>query len=321
MPIDPQVRGFLDEMKALDAPPLHTLGPEKARVAAAVDSGAVERRPPLADKQDRTVPGPAGPIPVRIYVPRGDGPFPVLVFYHGGGWVLGGIATHDVTCCQLADAAACLVVSVDYRLAPEHKFPAAVDDAYRAAEWVFEHAESFGADARRVAVGGDSAGGNLAAAVCLMARDRNSFRPRFQLLIYPIVDCNLNTPSYLQNAEGCFLTRETMKWFWECYLRSDEDGRHPYASPLRAEDLGGLPEAMVITAEYDPLRDEGEAYAARLRQAGVPVTQTRYDGMIHAFFRRTAQFDKARAAMQEVSEALKRALDNNVAKSNTRGDS
>ncbi|NQT16750.1 MAG: alpha/beta hydrolase [Planctomycetes bacterium] len=320
MPIDPQVQALLDEIDALDAPPLHTLGPEKARIAAAADSGAVERRPPLAAREDRTVPGPAGPIPVRIYVPRGEGPWGILVFYHGGGWVLGGIATHDVTCCQLADAAGCMVVSVDYRLAPEHKYPAAVDDAYAAVEWVFEHAESMGGDPRRVAVGGDSAGGNLAAAVCLMARDRNAFQPRFQLLIYPIVDYHLNTPSYLENAEGCFLTRETMKWFWQCYLQRDEDGRHPYASPLRAEDLGGLPEALVITAEYDPLRDEGEAYAARLRQAGVTVTQTRYDGMIHAFFRRTAQFDKARAAMQEVSEALRRALGSHAVTPNPGGD-
>jgi len=308
MPIDPQVQAFLNELKALDAPPLHTLSPQEARAAAAADAEAVGSAEAVAAMQDRTVPGPAGEIPVRIYVPEGIGPFPVLVYYHGGGWVLGSIGTHDATCREVANAAGCMVVSVEYRLAPEHKYPAAVDDAYTAAQWVLENAESVGGDPRRVAVGGDSAGGNLAAAVCLMARDRAAVQPSLQVLIYPIVDYNLDTPSYLENAEGYFLTRDTMRWFWQCYLERDEDGFHPYASPLRAEVLTGLPPALIITAEYDPLRDEGEAYAARLRDAGVPVTLTRYDGMIHAFFRRTAQFDKARIAMQEAADALKQAF-------------
>jgi acetyl esterase len=201
-----------------------------------------------------------------------------------------------------------MVVSVDYRLAPEHKYPAAVDDAYAATEWVFARAQAIGADRRRVAVGGDSAGGNLAAAVSLMARDRAQFRPAFQVLIYPILDYDLNTASYRENGDGYLLTRDTMRWFWECYLSREEEGREPYASPLRAEDLRGLPPALVITAEYDPLRDEGEAYAGRLREAGVPVTLSRYDGMIHAFFRRTALFDKAKAAMREVGDALRQAF-------------
>jgi len=308
MPIDPQVRAFLDELDRLRVPPLHELPPSKARALAAADPDAFGPEEPVAETHQRTIPGPDGEIPIRVYVPEGDGPFPVFVYFHGGGWVIGSVATHDPTCRQIANAAGALVVSVDYRLAPEHKFPAAADDAYRATEWVFCHAESLGGDPRRVALGGDSAGGNLAAAVCLMARDRASFSPRLQVLIYPILDYDLNTPSYLENAEGYVLTRATMQWFWECYLDEEEDGSHPYASPLRADDLRGLPAALVITAEYDPLRDEGEAYAARLRDAGVPVTLTRYDGMVHAFFRRTARFDKAKAAMQEVADALKRAL-------------
>jgi acetyl esterase len=306
MPIDPQVEAFLEEQKEFGAPPLHALSPEEARATSAAEGlGPAE---PVAKMHDRRVPGPAGEIPIRVYLPEGDEPLPVLVYYHGGGWVIGSIATHDPTCRQIANAAGCMVVSVDYRLAPEHKYPAAVDDAYAATEWVFENAQDPGADRRRVAVGGDSAGGNLAAAVCLMARDRGSFRPVLQVLIYPILDYNFNTPSYGENAEGYLLTRATMEWFWACYLERAEDGWHPYASPLRAEDLEGLPAALVMTAEYDPLRDEGEAYAARLRAAGVPVTLSRYDGMIHAFFRRTALFDKAQAAMQEVADALKRAF-------------
>jgi acetyl esterase len=308
MAIDPQVQAFLDELNSLHAPPLHTLTPEEARAAVAADAGALGPAEPVARIQDRPVPGPGGEIPVRIYTPQGQGPFGVFVYYHGGGWVLGDIATHDNLCCQITNAVNCIVVSVDYRLAPEHKYPAAVDDAYAATRWVFDSAETFAGDPARVAVGGDSAGGNLAAAVCLMARDRAAFQPVLQVLIYPITDYNLNTPSYLENADGYLLTRDTMRWFWQCYLDREEDACQPYACPLRAEDLRGLPSALVITAEYDPLRDEGEAYAARLREAGAPVTLARYEGMIHAFVRRTAQFDKARAAVHEITEALKEAF-------------
>ena len=311
MPIDAQVQAILEALDALDEPPLHTLSPEEARRVNAARSVGMGPAEPMARTQDRTVPGPGGPVPIRVYVPEGTGPLAVLVYFHGGGWVIGSIATHDVTCRQIANAAGCMVISVDYRLAPEHKYPAAVDDAYTATAWACEHAASIGADPRRVAVGGDSAGGNLAAAVSLMARDRASFPLVFQALIYPILDYDLNTPSYLENADGYLLTRDTMRWFWQCYLGREEDGGDPYASPLRAEELRGLPPALVITAEHDPLRDEGEAYAARLRAAGVPVTLTRYDGMIHAFFRRTELFDKAKVAMQQVADALKRAFAEN----------
>lgn len=305
MPLDPQVEAFLEEIQGFRQEPLHRLTPAKARLLAVAETALLAPPEPMAKTEDRRVPGYGGWIPIRIYVPEAAQTLPVLVYYHGGGWVLGDLGTHDGITTAIAKAAGCIVVSVAYRLAPEHKFPAAVDDAYAAARWVVDNAESFGGDPQRVAVGGDSAGGNLAAVVALMARDRGVFQPVFQVLIYPVTDFNFNTPSYLQNAEGYLLTREDMRWFWGHYLAHAEDGDHPYASPLRAADLGRLPPALVITAEFDPLRDEGEAYAARLRQAGVPVTSHRYDGMIHGFFRHLARFDKARAALGEVAGALR----------------
>jgi len=305
MSIDPQVRVFLDELESLGAPPLHTLTPEQARPVVVEDSAKLGKPEPVGKVEDRTLPGPLGEIPIRIYTPHGPGPFPTLVYYHGGGWVVCDIETHDRLCSSITNAANCIVVSVDYRLAPEHKYPAAVDVAYAAAEWVFVHVETLGGDAGRIALGGDSAGGNLAAVVPMMARDRGAFRPGLQVLIYPVTDFNLDTPSYHNNAEGFMLTREDMRWFWGHYLTRDEQGAEPYASPLRAEDLSRLPPALVITAEYDVLLDEGEAYAARLREAGVSVTLTRYDGMIHGFVRHTGQFDKARVAVDQIAAALR----------------
>jgi len=308
MPIDPQVQVFLKELEQLHTPPFNKLTPEQARAIAKASAATLEPPQPVARIENHHVFGHGGLIPIRIYVPEGPAPLPVFVYYHGGGWVLGDIDTHESLCTAIANAAGCLVVSVDYRLAPEHKFPAAVDDAYAAARWVADNAASFGGDPDRMAVGGDSAGGNLAAVVALMARDRRMFQPVFQVLIYPVTDHNFNTPSYTENAEGYLLSREDMRWFWDHYLAHVEDGDHPYASPLRARDLSRLPPALVITAEYDPLRDEGEAYATRLRHAGVAVTLSRYQGLIHAFIRHTERFDKARAAIREVADALKRAF-------------
>lgn len=308
MAIDPQVHAFLEELRRIDPPPFHRLTPKQARAIAAADTKLLEPPEPVRRIENHRIEGHGGTVPVRVYVPKGTEPLPVFVYYHGGGWVLGDVDTHEALCTAIANAAGCIVVSVDYRLAPEHKFPAAVDDAYAAARWVAENAGSIGGDPERLAVGGDSAGGNLAAVVALMARDRGVFQPVLQVLIYPVTDHNFHTPSYVENAEGYLLTREDMRWFWGHYLAHDEDGDHPYASPLRAKSFSGLAPALVITAEYDPLRDEGEAYAARLRSAGVPVTLSRYDGMIHAFIRLTHRFDKARMAIGEVAEALKRAF-------------
>jgi len=308
VPLDPQVQAFVDELNELDAPPLETLTPDEAREACIAEIEDLGTPEAVAEVRDFSVPGPAGKIPVRLYMPESSGgeALPVLVFFHGGGWVVCNLDTHDTLCRQLANAVGCAVVAVDYRLAPEHKYPAAVEDSYAATKWVMENADTFGGDPARVAVGGDSAGGNLATVVSLMARDRGESTPVCQILIYPVTDYDLERPSYDENAEGYVLTKAVMRWFWDCYLERDEDGYQPYASPIRAETLVGLPPALVITSEYDPLRDEGEAYAARLSESGVPVEQIRYDGMIHPFIRRTAVFDTAKVAQKQVADTLKK---------------
>ena len=241
---------------------------------------------------------------MRIYTPPGSGPFPALVWFHGGGWVVGDLESADATARLLTLGAGCVVVSVDYRLAPEAKFPGPAEDCYAATRWVAEHAAEIGVSGNNLAVGGDSAGGNLAAAVCLMVKDRGGPPLGMQLLVYPVTDRNFETGSYGDNAEGYSLTRETMIWYWDKYLANDADGGNAYAAPLRAQDLGGLPSAVVITAEYDPLRDEGEAYANRLEAAGVPTTLTRYPGMIHGFFGMSAVVDKGKDAIAQASAAL-----------------
>jgi len=232
----------------------------------------------------------------------------VLVYYHGGGWVIGDLYTHDGLCRSITNAARCAVASVDYRLAPESKYPVPVEDSYGALRWVAANAARLALDPRRVAVGGDSAGGNLATVMALMAQERRGPALVHQVLIYPVTDHDLDTASYLENATGYVLTREGMRWFWTHYLAREAQGREPHASPLRAASLAGLPPALVITAEHDPLRDEGEAYAARLRDAGVPVTLTRYPGMFHGFVRMTRILDKARTALDEIAGSLQKAF-------------
>lgn len=305
MPLDLMVQAVLDQIAALNMPAWDTLTPEEVRALPRMNVGTPED---VARVDDRTIPGPAGEIPVRLYEPEGEAPFPVVVFFHGGGWVIGDIESHDMTCRALANAAGCVVVSVGYRLAPEHKFPAPLDDCYAAAQHVSQRASDFNADASRLAVGGDSAGGNLAAAVALVARDRGGPDIRFQLLVYPVTNYAFDTASYRDNATGYLLTTDSMKWFWDHYLRDESDGADPLASPLRASDLTRLPPALVITAEFDPLRDEGEAYAGRLRAAGVRVTATRYDGQIHGFFSMPGIFPASRKALDEAGAALRAAL-------------
>jgi acetyl esterase len=306
MPLDPQVQALLEVLAAVGAPPLSESSVEEAR-RQALQGIALWGSELVSIKQveDREIPGSEGTIPVRIYTPEGAGPFPVLVYFHGGGWVICNLDTHDDTCRRLANQAGCIVVSVDYRLAPEHKFPAAAEDCYAATCWVAENAGSSNGDPTRLAIGGDSAGGNLTAVVSLMARDRGSPPLVFQLLIYPVTDYHTpGTPSYQENAEGYFLTRDDMIWFWNHYLNDESEAKHPYASPLQAPDLSNLPPALVITAEFDPLRDEGERYAERLRKAGVPVVLKRYDGMIHGFFGMYAMVDRSKEANAEAAEAL-----------------
>jgi acetyl esterase len=308
MPLDPQARALLDQMAAAGAPPFESLTPAQAREMIMQMRELAGPPEPVARAEDRVAATAAGPIPVRVYAPEATGPLPVLVYFHGGGWVIGNLDTVDAPCRSLANQARCLIVSVDYRLAPEHKFPAAAEDCYAATRWAAEHAAELGGDPARIAVGGDSAGGNLAAVVCLMARDRGGPRLTYQLLIYPVTNYDFSTPSYQDNAEGYLLTKNAMVWFWEHYLRDPSDGQNPYASPLRAADLRGLPPAFVITAEYDPLRDEGEAYAARLREAGVAAELRRYDGMIHGFFQMAGVLDQGKQVIADAAAALRAAF-------------
>jgi acetyl esterase len=308
MALDPQARAVLDQMAATGGPPINELSVNDARQASAALAAMQDLPEPVGSVEDRTLLGPGGAIPVRIYVPFGKGPFPVLIYFHGGGWVIGDLESSDGLCRILTNAAGCIVVSVDYRLAPEHPFPAAADDAYHATLWAATNASSFGGDPSRIALCGDSAGGNLAAVVAQMARDRGKPAICFQLLIYPVTDAACDTPSYSENAEGYFLTRDAMQWFWNHYVQRDADRNHPYASPLRASNLAGLPAALVITAEFDPLRDEGERYAERMRAAGIPVQLIRYDGMIHGFFTMSAMIDRGRIAIQQSAAALRTAF-------------
>jgi acetyl esterase len=308
MPLDPQAQALLGQIAAIGAPPMHELSVEEARQAFVNFMATQADGEPVGAVRDCTIPGAAGEMPARIYSPHGTGPFPALVYFHGGGWVIGNLEAYDATCRAVTNAARCLVVAMEYRLAPEHKFPAAPEDCYAATQWVAANAASLGGDPRRIAIGGDSAGGNLAAVVAQMARDRGEPALCYQLLVYPVTDYDFGTPSYRENADGYLLTKDDMTWFWNHYLPNAAAGSHPMAAPLRAPSLNGLPPAFVLTAEFDPLRDEGEAYAARLRDAGVAVTLKRYHGMIHGFFSMGAMLAQGKQAMQDAGAALRAAF-------------
>jgi acetyl esterase len=306
MPLDPQAQQVLEQIAALGLPPNHLVSPSQARIN--MKSRPRAAGPEVTRVEDRLIPGLGVDIPVRIYTPTGSGPFPILVWFHGGGWVVGDLETADPTARYLTVGAKCVVISVDYRLAPETKFPGAADDCYAATVWAAQQATRLNGDPSKIAVGGDSAGGNLAAAVALMARDRGGLSLAFQLLVYPVTARDFDMPSYRQNAEGYNLTLDAMRWYWDHYLQHHDDASNPYAAPLVAENLKGLPPALVITAECDPLCDEGEAFAKRLQAAGVPTTYSRYDGMIHGFFGMTAVLDKGKQAVAEACAALQHAF-------------
>jgi acetyl esterase len=308
MPLDPQMKKVLEAMAAAGTPAFHTLQPAEARqrMAQMMTAGAVD---PVAKVEDRMIPGPGSDIPIRIYTPAGGGLRGALVYFHGGGWVLGNIQMTDQPCRMLANASACVVVSVEYRLAPEHKFPAGPEDCYAATQWVSANAATLGVDPARLAVSGTSAGGTLAIAVALMARDRGGPRLAFQLPVYPATTSELTSGSQQEFADdGYILSRRDMEWFWGHYLANAADRTNPYACPAYAKSLSGLPPALVITAEYDPLRDEGEAFAARLREAGVPTRLKRYEGVTHGFFGMPSLLDKSKIAIAEAGAALKAAL-------------
>jgi acetyl esterase len=309
MALDVKVRALLDQMKAAALPKLWELAPPAAR--AAMKSRLLGgKESPIGKIENLNIPGPSGDIALRVYTPLDakDAMLPGLVFFHGGGFVIGDLDTHDDLCRCLANGSGCRVVAVDYRLAPEHPFPAAVEDCWAAMKWIAEHASDFGI-AGPIAVGGDSAGGNLAAVVAQMAKAEGP-KIAFQLLIYPVTQLGgPEMPSMRENAKGYFLERESMQWFTRMYCPDAAQRSDPRLSPLIAKDLSGLPPAYVATAGFDPLRDEGKAYADKLDAAGVPVTHVNYPGMIHGFFSLRGLIPKAREAVAASAAAVRAALE------------
>jgi acetyl esterase len=305
VPVSPALQALLDASAQANLPALadQPLDEVRAGAIAFAQVGAGKKQN-VAHVEDRDLPGIAGDIPVRVYAPESAEPLPIIAYFHGGGWVFMGIETHDWICRRLANACSAVVVSVEYRLAPEHKFPAGLDDCMAVTTWLAENGEVLGGDPARLAVAGDSAGGNLAAAVALASRADDGPRLAAQVLVYPATDAACATPSIVQNAEGYLLTAEAMRWFWEQYLGPGGDSDDGYASVLRHPDLAGLPPTLVITAEYDPLRDEGEAYGEHLAQAGVEVSTRRFDGMIHGFLGMDELVPEANEAMDEITKFL-----------------
>ncbi len=310
MPLDADAQKVVDLIVLANRPPYETLSPTEAREVYLASRRILQPElQTVAEISDLTCPGPAGPIPLRLYrgagAPKGK-PQPVLVYFHGGGWVIGNIESHEWVCRGLANSGQCAVVSVDYRLAPEHKYPAAVEDCVAATAWISANAARLGLDASRLAVGGDSAGGNLAAVVAIDARDRGGPRICHQLLIYPATDMDAALPSHQQHARQLPLTRPTMLWFIDHYLRSAKDKADWRASPLKAASLERLPPAYVLTAGFDPLSDEGEAYAARLEASGVAVTKRRFDGQVHGFLNMGKIVRETHTAIAELGDVLRR---------------
>ena len=286
-------------------PPLPELRQQLRTMVTLMDEPA----PALERVEDLRIPGPAGEIPARAYAPRaGQTPLPIVAYFHGGGWVQGDLETHHGLCARLAKHADVLVVAVDYRLAPEHKFPAAVEDCLAAYRWLRAHGREIAGDATRVAVAGDSAGGNLSAVVSQLAAQNGGPVPTCQVLIYPSVDFSLETQSHRELADGHVIPRDRITWYSEQYLRGEADKADLRASPLRAASLAGQPPAMIVTAGFDPLRDEGQAYAEKLRQAGVEVVYREYPGQIHAFVSLTKAIPQGMACTLEIAEYLKKRL-------------
>ena len=307
MPLHPEYQAMLQQLADVGGPSLTEMSVVAAREMMRMG------QPPRPDVEvgevlDSDVHGPNGNVPIRVYVPSSSGPHPMIFMFHGGGWVIGDLDTADGQSREVCLRTDSLVISVDYRLAPENRFPAAPEDCFAVVLAHEELASKYNGDVKRMAVAGDSAGGNLAAVVALMARDRNGPNLRFQLLVYPVTDgINKHYPSLKSNAEGYMLTTQGMKWFWDHYCPI-EDRSHAYASPVLADDLSNLPPALILTAEYDPLRDEGESYGARLKEAGNDVTVKRYDGFIHGFFGHSLVLPSTKGAMNDACTALKEAL-------------
>lgn len=307
MSLSADAEKFLQVLARLRTPEPWDVPVAQARAAMQLSSPKLPDSPRLGDVSDVRVDTRSGPLVLRVYRPEQIEHAAVTLYFHGGGWVLGSINTHDEMVRRLTAAAGSVFVSVDYRLAPEHPYPAALDDAFAALQWAHSRrAELTGADRSSLIVAGDSAGANLAAALCLRSRDQHGPEIDLQLLLYPITDCDFDRPSYRENAEGYFLTRAQMQWYWDQYAPAPIDRTHGYLSPLRAESLSGLPPAYIITAGFDPLRDEGEAYADQLYEAGVAASLHRYPGEIHGFVKRFEQFAAGREAIRELGEVIRR---------------
>jgi acetyl esterase len=310
--LHPHARALLDLIAERGVPPTHTLSPAEARAIYRDRRSFTQPEPPaVGELRELQADGPHGAIPLRLYRPLGSTPgaaLPALVYYHGGGWVIGDLDTHDTLCRELANHSGCAVVSVDYRLAPEHRFPAAVDDSIAALRWVHREAASLGIDAGRIAVGGDSAGGNLAAVVAIAARDAGTPALAYQLLIYPATDQHRTAPSHRSNGQGYLLTTDTMAYFTGHYIPEPARYADWRASPLLHPDLSGLPPALVLTAGYDPLRDEGLAYAQRLTEAGNRASHLSFERQIHGFILMGKVLDEANTAVQLCAAALRHAL-------------
>jgi acetyl esterase len=311
MPVDPQILALLDVMAATGAKPVGEATVAEARAASAAWVTYAGPGEPVAKVVDRYIPGPTADLHIRVYTPAGHGPFPALVMFHGSGWVLDNIDHADTPHRELANRSGCVVVAVNYQKAPEHRFPVPLDDCYAAACWVIEHAALLDVDPARIGIGGDSAGGNLATACCIRAREAGGPAFALQLLIYPAVDLYAPAgtyPSMTECADGYLLTAAGMEWFWARYLARPEEAADPLVSPIRCPDLSGLPPAIVVTAEYDPLRDEGEAYADRLVAAGVPTIKRRYDGMTHAFYWMTGSVDASHRLIADLGRDVRAVL-------------
>ena len=308
--LHPQIVKAIEAMERANLQPIEAMSPVEARQQMEATAKSRKAEPlPVARVENRTIPGPAGPIPVRLYWPEATGKMPAIAYYHGGGHVIGSLDTHDLIARNLCHGVGALICSVDYRMGPEHKFPAAVDDSVAALEWLRANAASLGADPDRLGVHGDSAGANLAAVVALMARDKSGPKLRLQSLVYPVADYTLSAPSYEKYATGYgLLTRAAMQYFQQHYLRSPADAEDWRASPIKAPNLAGVAPAIVVTAECDVLHDDGVNYAEALRRAGVDVEYREYPGMIHAFFGMVPVLDDAMNAQRAVWTAFNRAF-------------
>ncbi|MFD0050389.1 alpha/beta hydrolase [Actinomycetes bacterium NPDC127524] len=310
MPVNAKIKYFLDKMKEIPQMPLDKVSPEDYRKRENRGLDFQQPKEQVHDVEDKLLSLDGRDLPIRIYTPEGLAPYPALVFFHGGGWVIGSLESHDSICRTLANTSGCKVISVGYRLAPENKFPAAVNDAYDSLVRIASEHKEYEIDPARIAVGGDSAGGNLAAVACIMSKERRGPSIIHQLLIYPSTGYEEEPPSMQENGEGYLLTGEIMQWFRSHYFNRDEEINDPYASPFLYQDLSGLPPASIFTAEYDPLRDVGKAYAEKLRASGVPVFYKNYSGLIHGYANFAPVVPEAKMALEEAALELHHAVTN-----------